>query len=371
VTQDLKIYRDDPRTGRCALALVLVVGCGDHPAVARRDAPAHAPALMPHPAPQQRRGDPVAQNAECEGCHPEVAAEWRASLHREAYTSREFQHALRAEPLDFCRSCHAAEVSRPAPQGDQERIAAAEALGVACVTCHLPAGDAVLAAPRERPDAAPHPIRRDPAFASPAACAACHEFEFPDRRPVPEFMQTTVTEHARSPAADRSCADCHMPALPGGRRSHAFLASRDRAWMASVVTITAARPAADRVEITLDLDRSAVGHALPTGDLFRQIAVEALSTRRVLRPPTARATLARHWHMRGEGGQLGRTLDRDDRLGVDEGPRVITLQLDPADHNLPIRWRVRYERVESFVGVKGEAVIVGGVNLGDGTLAPP
>ncbi|MEZ4453434.1 MAG: cytochrome c3 family protein [Nannocystaceae bacterium] len=351
---------------RGALAL-LVVACRAPPSTDDRPAAAslEPPAVMPHRAPQTRLGDVVQQNAECESCHREIADEWQASLHREAFTSREFQSAFRSEPLAFCRECHAAESPRTADPRT-------EALGIACVTCHVPEGDVVLAAPREGPIAAPHPVRREPAFASPAACAGCHEFEFPDRRPVPERMQTTIAEHARSSARDRSCAECHMPRAADGHRTHAFAASRDAAWMRSVVAITATRPSPERVEFTLDLDEDAVGHALPTGDLFRQIAVEALSTRRALRPIARRQTLARHWRMLREGGLTAQTLVRDDRLGVADDPVHVTVELDPADFARPIRWRVRYERVQSFTAQRDDAaLVVGGFNLADGVLDTP
>ncbi|MCB9569015.1 MAG: hypothetical protein H6710_17675 [Myxococcales bacterium] len=321
---------------------------------------------MPHPAPQTRAGvDALARNAECESCHPEVADEWRASLHAEAFTVREFQHAFRSEPLAFCRSCHA-------PEAGPAKEPALEAIGVACVTCHLPEGERVLAAARPvgaGGGAAPHPLARSERFASDEACAACHEFTFPDRRPVPEFMQTTVREHRRSAAAERPCADCHMPERPGGGRSHAFHASRDGAWMRSVVAIEASRPTAEEVEIRLELDAAAVGHALPTGDLFRQISVEARSTRRSLRPLTVRRVLARHWSAGGPGS-IHREELADDRLGVGDNPRIVRLTLDPADAALAVRWRVRYERVESFVA-GGEALVVGGVVLGEGLLEVP
>jgi len=50
-------------------------------------------------------------------------------------------------------------------------------------------------------------------------------------------------------------------------------------------------------------------------------------------------------------------------------PRVVRLSLDPRDAALPVRWRVRYERVESMLLGPGEqGVVVGGVLLAEGTL---
>lgn len=49
-------------------------------------------------------------------------------------------------------------------------------------------------------------------------------------------MQLTLAEHARSPYASWSCAECHMPRVEGPRgphRSHAFAVSRDEAMIAA------------------------------------------------------------------------------------------------------------------------------------------
>ena len=321
---------------------------------------------MPRPAPQQRTDDAVARNDECVACHADIAAEWQASMHREAYTGVEFQHSLRREPLPFCRGCHApeADARRPEPQ--------LAAIGVACVTCHLPAGDAVLSArPADAPRLADHPVLRTPEFARPQACAGCHEFKFPDRRPVPEYMQTTIREHAATTHSDRSCADCHMPRAADGHRTHNFSASRDEGWMRSVIDIRAARPAANRVELTLDLRDDLVGHAFPTGDLMRRLTVQ-VEPDRPGRDTPQRRYLTRHWtNSRPAKGPSIRTEALDDRLRPGEPPRVITFDLSPEHAALPIRWRVDYERVESFVGASDDgAIVVGGLHLADGKLPP-
>lgn len=344
------------------MALVLaLVACAAEPAAPRTVAV--TPAVMPGPAPLHRVGDAVARNGECVACHDDIAAEWRDSLHRAAYTSRDFQSALRSEPLPFCRGCHAPEAD---PRRPEPELAA---LGVGCVSCHLPAGDAVLSARAvDAADEAAHPVLRAAAFATADACANCHQFTFPDRRPVPEYMQTTVSEHWASPQRDRSCADCHMPRVTGadGRvhRSHAFTGSRDPDGMRAAFTVRASRPAADRVRLTLDLREENIGHAFPTGDLLRRltlaVAVEGGAT------APQRRFLARHW-TRGRAGL--RRLDHDDRLGVGEDPRVVEFELDPADAGRVVDWRVRFERVQAFVG-PGEdgARVVGGLDLYAGSL---
>jgi hypothetical protein len=346
---------------RLVLSAALLAAC--------RADPPPAPAVMPGPAPLHRADDAVARNDECVACHAEIADEWQASLHRAAYTAPDFQSALRREPLPFCRGCHAPEAD---PRRPQPELAA---IGVACVSCHLPAGDAVLSArPDDAPQHAAHPVLRTASFAAADACAGCHEFTFPDRRPVPEYMQTTAQELQASMHRGTGCADCHMPRVAdangGSHRSHAFVASRDAAWMRSAFTVDARRPAADRVELSLDLLEDRIGHALPTGDLLRRLVVSVAVDGPDRRGTAQRRYLARHWqHARPGEGPSVRTLAHDDRLGVGDDPRVLQFTLDPADAGLPVTWRVRYERVEAFVG-PGEdgARVVGGLDLYMGSL---
>ena len=345
--------------------LLLVGGCGGAPAPVVE---ARARAVMPGPAPLHRVEDAAARNADCVACHDEIASEWEGSLHREAYTSPAFQHALRSEPLPFCRGCHApeAETRRPEP--------ALAAIGVACVSCHLPAGDAVLSGRAvDAPNEAPHAVLRDPEFAGAGACAGCHEFKFPDARPVPEYMQTTVQEHAASQHAGSSCASCHMPRVADGEGthpSHAFMGARDEDRMRAAVVVAGTRPAAERIEVSLDLQEDRVGHAFPTGDLLRRLVVEVRPEGRA--QAVQRRYLTRHWEqVRFNKGPQVRTLVSDDRLGVGEDPRVVAFTLAAEDVGLPVRWRVRYERVEAFMTASEDgAIVVGGMELASGVLAP-
>lgn len=324
-----------------------------------------ARATMPGPAPLHRSEDAAARNGECVACHVEIADEWERSLHRAAYTHHDFQSALRREPLPFCRGCHAPEAD---PQAPEPGLAA---LGVACVSCHLPAGDAVLSArPGDAPQRADHPVLRTTQFAAADACAGCHEFRFPDRRPVPEYMQTTVREMQASAHQGRGCADCHMPLVTdagGSHRSHTFTASRDAAGMRDAFTVTATRPAPDRVELSLALRSDRIAHALPTGDLLRRLTVSVAVTGPDHHTRPQHRYLARHWQP-GEGSAT-RTLAHDDRLGVGDNPRILTFALDPADAALPVTWQVRYERVEAFIGPgEDRARVVGGLDLYAGSL---
>jgi hypothetical protein len=263
-----------------------------------------------------------------------------------------YQRAFAIEPLAFCQGCHA-------PEADPEKAVpdTVAALGVACVTCHV-LGDEVVAASRERSSAlalspngpSPHPVVRDGRLGAVTACARCHEFEFPDRgaRSRPELMQATVSEHARSLERDAACSDCHMPVVEnGGRRhrSHGFLGGRDPELVKSGVHVSAARIDGSRLRVSLV--PQSIGHAFPTGDLFRRVEVSAESVGAEWQVVAAqRRYLARHWERdpRSPFGVVLRTAVLDDRP---LGERIdVDLELGERAIGLPIAWRVAYQRVE-------------------------
>jgi hypothetical protein len=200
----------------------------------------------------------------------------------------------------------------------------------------------VLAAARDdAPEAAPHPLRRSAAFGGAGACAGCHEFRFPGMPGEDDgaFMQTTAREHARSPAAAKACAACHMP-LVGGRRSHAFAATRDAVWLRRNLRATAAR-AGGAVRITLV--QADPGHAFPTGDLFRRLEVGCEvrgADGRLLQREVRH--LARHFQLLP--GRSGRVLVGDDRVFAEPSDVDVTLAPAPSA-GARAHWWVSYQRV--------------------------
>lgn len=298
---------------------------------------------MPGPAPRPVEGRLGLDNDACEACHEVEAAQWRGSQHQTAYREREFQRALAREPLPFCRGCHA-------PEADPRRPATGWAadIGVGCVTCHV-VGDAVLAAAGPAVEA-PHPLRRDPRFGTSSACANCHEFGFPDnhRRARPEAMQRTHAEHAASPRRATGCSECHMRD-DHGRRSHAFVGSREEAYVASALAIDASRPAADVVEIQVSARPEVVGHAVPTGDLFRRLTVTVRPVGAGPERPWSSGYLARHYALQTGSGAPIRVERADDRPHPGGPAQVLRFRLDPADVGRPVAWEVRLERVESML----------------------
>jgi hypothetical protein len=333
----------EPVVAWAVFASALLLGLA-HPSrgATRAKRGVEAPA-MPGPAREAPMSDRVARNhrnQECVTCHPDVATEWEGSLHRGSFVDENVAVAMAREPRAFCRSCHA-------PEADPESAPPAElaALGVACVTCHVPMGaelpaGAVLAAPTERAVAeSPHPVVRSEAFASDAACGGCHEFAAPGSPGL--LMQSTLTEHRASAFASEPCQSCHMPRDANGRRAHGFSASRDPAMLRSALHATAERTGDD---VIVELAPAAVGHAFPTGDLFRRLSVELgyedgddgdwveLDARVLTR------------HIEDRRGP-GRVQVADDRPGASPGPvRVLLHASGATDRSLV--WRVVYERVD-------------------------
>lgn len=200
-------------------ALVLLLGCS------------------PAPAPQAVVTQPLA--GPCATCHAEEARTWHASLHRASFTDADFQKSFAIEPLDFCVSCHA-------PEASSRKDLPGLARGVGCASCH---------AGVQAPVAGHHPA---PSTAVP--CAKCHEFDFPQR---PLAMQSTQTEHDQLAFAAVPCAGCHMAA--GG---HRFDVTRNVPWLEAALEPPELSWRGPEARITLRTHR--VGHAFPTGDLFRR-----------------------------------------------------------------------------------------------------
>ncbi len=289
---------------------------------------------LPGPGPQlrpQRLAAPemVAWNGGCEHCHEAIASEWRTSRHHAAFTNGSFQAALEREPeatRAFCVGCHAPE-SRSA-----ERPDAAAEIGVGCITCHVLAGPVVAA---DKSGHAPHATTATPGFRSAEACKSCHEFDFPGHRSRGASMQRTVSEHEAS-GSSLTCSSCHMPAT-AGHKSHAFPGGYDEALVRSALEVVVEQHG-ETARLTLTTKN--VTHAVPTGDLFRRLAVEVIPVAvDGSRAEPVTRYLARHY--RGIGRE--RVEVDDDRPHL--VPRTVVLDLPAQTRAGGFDWVVRYERV--------------------------
>jgi len=350
---------------RAALVVVVLAWT----AVARAELPP-LPGPGPRAVSDDERTHRQRENVSCVGCHPQIGREWALSLHQHAWTDDVFQKAYSVEPVAFCRSCHAPE-SDPAV----DPSARAQAIGVGCVTCHGAGGHVV--GPRPAPATALHPVLADARLRTPAACASCHQFDFPldAHQIVPEPMQDTVAEHAVSTAAATPCQGCHMPSVPneddpGRHKSHAFTVLADPARIKSAVKVSARRLDAGHAEISLVADR--VGHAFPTGDMFRrvEVSVDSLDARgRVLQHDTA--ILARSFvDVTGIDNTLQRIWAEDTRVPAPgKGARVVVLRVAPSA--VTTRYRVVYQRMSTpMAAAFGVSQILDQVEVAHGDLLP-
>jgi hypothetical protein len=212
----------------------------------------------------------------CGACHAEIEAEWRASLHARAWEDPVFQAAYAVEPMAFCRNCHA-----PLGRANGEPDARAAREAVSCAVCHVRAGTVLSS--HATPNA-PHPTFATGSLGDSGFCAPCHQFNFPgdpgrhrDVYATDEPMQDTFEEFRLSAAhaAGTSCQDCHMPwrdSANGRRhRSHGFPGGSDAALLQRAVRVElTAVTEGDHTLVRARLVPGDIGHAYPTGDLFRR-----------------------------------------------------------------------------------------------------
>lgn len=304
-------------------------------------------------------------DADCQACHPEVASEWARSRHHLAFTNADFQRSYAREPLTFCRDCHAPARVRARPLAGDE----AEALGVGCIDCHGE-GPAIHTGPGPASVQAPHLLARSADFGT-RSCARCHEFAFPaaSRRPPGSMMQTTMREHLASAHADRGCDACHLPSRTSdgaGRRDHSLAATRDPDALRRALAVTATREGND---LLVSIEPRDIGHAFPTGDLFRRLAVHAELHVGGERVAATTRHLARHFvARRREDGTLDPAFlwpELDDRL---RGPTTIRLTLGPAARG-ELRWSIDLERVDARDEHHPErSTVASTVRIADGRL---
>lgn len=320
---------------------------------------------LPGPAPQSRGYGLLARSADCESCHATIFNEWRDSYHKKAFSDAAYRRALKREPTAFCRRCHAPE-SAPL----QFPSALAQEHGVACVTCHMPSSNREIVTGISHAEAAAkaHAVRRDPRLSSDDACLRCHEFQFPDakKRARPEFMQRTIFEHQASAHKDKRCIDCHMPKMADGHLSHRFLGGHDEATLRTALRVNAKT---EESALKLELIPERVGHAFPTGDLFRRIVVEvAFQDAADVTLMTTRKDLMRKFMSeRQMPAAAVRTCLSDTRLF---GPTVLAFPLRTGTKK--VSYNVRYQRVAfPFDQLGGPAALDGEVELTRGTLLLP
>lgn len=175
-------------------------------------------------------------------------------------------------------------------------------------------------------------------------------------------MQSTVDEHADSRFADHRCSSCHS-SRAFGVTDHRFTSSRDPESVRKALTIVAQRES--ETSLRIDLQAHDVGHAVPTGDLFRRLEVEvfALGTSR----PSQRQYLDRRFRSALQANGIRVQVESADRRVPASGtPRHVYFEIP----SVPVLWWVSYQRVAhnlssnpAFAELDGEFLLASGLAL--------
>jgi hypothetical protein len=254
---------------------------------------------------------------ECGSCHVAIFREWQQSVHAQAWVDPQFQAEIRKVPGTswLCVNCHTplrnqidslvvglagGDVGLPHRSANLEFDPALRQEAIGCASCHVRNG--AVEGPF-RDTKAPHAVRYNAEFRSPAVCLHCHQAvqAYPGKNFICTF-RTGDEWHAGTDAARRrTCQDCHMPAemravAAGGqvRRTglHGWIGSHLRKgrepepalWDSLAARLppgVALRP--DPVPRTapgtearwrVRVVNANAGHRLPTGDPEREVRVE-------------------------------------------------------------------------------------------------
>ncbi len=207
-------------------------------------------------------------------CHADKLAQWRTSLHAEAFSPGLVGQLLTydAEDTAACMQCHAPlaeqrQAFEAARKKGTAHLAADQGLAAAgnsCAGCHVrgnrrfgpPARD--TGAVGQSDPKGPHGgVIRTADFEKSEFCAACHQFT-QDQAINGKPLENTNVEWQASPAASegKTCQSCHMP-----DRTHLWRGIHDPDTVRSGVT---PEFLAEPGRAVFRLTNTGVGHAFPT-----------------------------------------------------------------------------------------------------------
>lgn len=267
----------------------------------------------------------------CAKCHAELVEAWRHSMHAHAWDDPVFRLEYDARPHASCRDCHAPPTSAPG-----------RATGIDCATCHVRDGE-ILAMQTSEAGIEAHPMRRAPELGTPEQCGACHQFTFLDDgvHDPNEALQNTLVEFQGSDAFARgqTCQSCHMP---GG--SHALPGIHDPGMLARAVEVEVrARRANALIDVSVTLRGGDIGHAFPTGDVFRRAILRVSTASGVEAEMQLQRWLARTTDPDGEDLHV-RTVDDTRVPAPGRGVVEETLHLADADATA-VAWELVLHRL--------------------------
>ena len=222
----------------------------------------------------------------CGSCHPVQFNDWKTSVHSHSVgpgllgQTPTFLHEG-PTTLQSCCLCHAplAEQQEMISSGAKLRKnahfdATLQTKGLTCAACHVrknqrfgpPRRDGSLVSSKP-PDQLSHGgATRTPAFERAEFCRGCHQFESDGYALNGKLLENTYNEWEISPYAAQGiqCQQCHMP-----DRRHLWRGIHDAEMVKSGVKIELQLSQqkyspGDKVDATLTLTNSGVGHYFPT-----------------------------------------------------------------------------------------------------------
>jgi len=222
----------------------------------------------------------------CAVCHRSQHEDWRGSVHSTSMGPGVVGQTIELIQDDpstaiLCYGCHAplaeqqekvrrAKGSRSRFERNPAFLASLQAKGLSCAGCHVrshrrygpPRLDGSLKNSRPISKLPHRGAIRTTAFERSEFCKACHQFEADGPALNGTLLENTYNEWKESSYAreGRSCQSCHMP----GRR-HTWRGIHDPEMVRSGVTVRLTRgDARDRVEATIAIANTGVGHYFPT-----------------------------------------------------------------------------------------------------------
>lgn len=227
-----------------------------------------------------KTGQPMQSSADCQACHEIPFKNWNASRHKVALTNELYKESHAREPSPWCVNCHA-----PLRLSGTEKNPYRGEEGVSCLVCHA-RGGAILtgALPAAKPGKGfSHRYRIDPQFKDERLCENCHDFNFPtaasamsegkDFHYTDQAMQSTTEEYRQSAFYGKvTCQGCHV--FPGTKESHSFPGGHAIDRLRKDLRLEVVR--SDAEHVTVRIFAQGIGHAFPTGDLFRTLRIRLI-----------------------------------------------------------------------------------------------
>lgn len=215
---------------------------------------------------EEGRPDRWVSSEQCAACHAAIHAEWKGSLHAQAFTDPEPRRLSNEWANTDCIACHA---PRPVFEaGAGQRVLpryARRAEGVDCLSCHATARGMASTRPAAGP-CAPDPR---PDLASPEFCGGCHN----QHGTVDEWRATAAAREGKT------CNHCHMTRAPGAdgklRASHHFTIRASAEAIAAALTVDAKL---EEGRVVVHVTNTGAAHDVPTDSRHKAIDLLARFT---------------------------------------------------------------------------------------------